>query len=183
MKVSQFLKFVEVELTLDNEFFEVVRIKEKVSGDRVVPHVIEPSYGLDRMFYSVLEHAYSYDKKEDYVTLRLRPNIAPIKVGVFPLMDKDGLDVLAMSIYRELHGSGIESYYDTSGAIGRRYARMDEIGTPWCITVDYASIEEGRDKGTVTIRDRDTREQKRIKVNEVNSVIRKMLSDSGGRCT
>jgi len=162
-------------MTLSDEFFEIVRIKEKVSGERVVPHVIEPSYGLDRMFYSVLEHAYSYDEKDDYVTLRLKPNIAPIKVGVFPLMDKDGLDVLAMSIYKELHGSGIESYYDTSGAIGRRYARMDEIGTPWCITVDYASIEEGKDKGTVTIRDRDTREQKRIKASEVRDVIKKML--------
>jgi glycyl-tRNA synthetase len=163
-------------MTLDNEAFEVVRIKEKISGERVVPHVIEPSYGLDRMFYSVLEHAYSYDEKEDYVTLRLRPDIAPIKVGVFPLMDKDGLDVLASSIYKELRGSGIESYYDTSGAIGRRYARMDEIGTPWCITVDYASVEEGKDKGTVTLRNRDTREQKRIKASDAVSVIKKMLS-------
>ena len=163
-------------MTVDGEFFEVVRVKEKVSGERVVPHVIEPSYGLDRMFYSVLEHAYSYNEKDDYVTLRLRPNIAPIKVGVFPLMDKDGLDVLASSIYKELRGSGIEAYYDTSGAIGRRYARMDEVGTPWCITVDYASIEEGKDKGTVTIRDRDTREQKRIKAKDVTAVIKKLLA-------
>ena len=170
-------------VTVDNEttefgeeFFEIVRIKEKVSGERVTPHVIEPSYGLDRMFYSILEHAYSYDEKEDYVTLRLRPNVAPIKVGVFPLMDKDGLDVLASKIYEKLQRSGIESYYDVSGAIGRRYARMDEIGTPWCITVDYESVEKGKNKGTVTIRDRDSREQKRIKVSNVNAVIEKLLS-------
>jgi len=163
-------------ITLNDEFFEVVRIKDKISGERVVPHVIEPSYGLDRIFYSILEHAYSYDKKEDYTTLRLRPNVAPIKVGVFPLMDKDGLDVLASSIYEDLHRNGIESYYDASGAIGRRYARMDEVGTPWCITVDYQSIEDGPDKGTVTVRERDTGEQKRIKVEDVRKTIEDMLS-------
>ena len=163
-------------MQLTDEFFEVTRVKEKVSGERVIPHVIEPSHGLDRIFYSILEHAYSYDEKEDYVTLRLRPNVAPIKVGVFPLMDKDGLDVLASSIYEDLRKNGIEAYYDTSGAIGRRYARMDEIGTPWCITVDYESVEKGKDHGTVTIRDRDTREQKRIKAADVTKVITKLLS-------
>ncbi|MCL1984433.1 MAG: glycine--tRNA ligase [Methanomassiliicoccaceae archaeon] len=162
---------------LGEEFFEVVRIKEKVSGERVIPHVIEPSHGLDRIFYSILEHAYTYDEKEDYVTLRLRPAVAPIKVGVFPLMDKDGLDVLAASIYKELQSGGIPSYYDTSGAIGRRYARMDEIGTPWCITVDYGSVEEGKDKGTVTIRDRDTREQRRVDSKDIVKVINAMLSE------
>jgi len=163
-------------MTLNDEFFEIVRIKDKISGERVIPHVIEPSYGLDRIFYSILEHAYSYDEKEDYVTLRLRPNVAPIKVGVFPLMDKDGLDVLASSLYEDLHRNGIGSYYDASGAIGRRYARMDEVGTPWCITVDYQSIEEGPDKGTVTIRERDTKEQKRIKIKDVRKTIEDMLS-------
>jgi glycyl-tRNA synthetase len=167
------------EMQFGEEFFDVVRVKEKVSGERVVPHVIEPSHGLDRIFYSILEHAYSYDKKDDYVTLRLRPNVAPIKAGVFPLMDKDGLDVIARTIYEKLQTGGIESYYDTSGAIGRRYARMDEIGTPWCITVDYESIEEGANKGTVTIRDRDTREQKRIRADQVTEVISKLLSGTG----
>ncbi|MDR0778641.1 MAG: glycine--tRNA ligase [Methanomassiliicoccaceae archaeon] len=166
-------------MQLGDEFFEVVRIKEKISGERVIPHVIEPSYGLDRIFYSILEHAYSYDEKDDYVTLRLRPGVAPIKVGVFPLMDKDGLDVLSLSVYEGLQMSGIESYYDTSGAIGRRYARMDEIGTPWCITVDYESVEKGKNNGTVTIRDRDTREQKRIKIDDVNSVIKELLAGKG----
>ena len=163
-------------ITLGEEFFEVASIKEKISGERVTPHVIEPSHGLDRIFYTILEHAYSYDEKDDYVTLRLKPNVAPVKAGVFPLMDKDGLDVLAFSIYESLRKSGIEAYYDTSGAIGRRYARMDEIGTPWCITVDYGSVEEGEHKGTVTLRDRDTREQKRIKASEAGKIISEMLS-------
>ncbi|MCL2607207.1 MAG: glycine--tRNA ligase [Methanomassiliicoccaceae archaeon] len=163
------------DMEIGSEFFEVVNIKEKVSGERVIPHVIEPSYGLDRIFYSILEHAYNYDEKEDYVTLRLKPGVAPVKVGVFPLMDKDGLDTIATSIYEKLRMNGIECYYDTSGAIGRRYARMDEIGTPWCITVDYDTIEDGVGKDTVTIRDRDTKEQRRIRIDDVNRTVADML--------
>ncbi|MCL2786352.1 MAG: glycine--tRNA ligase, partial [Methanomassiliicoccaceae archaeon] len=163
-------------MTVNKELFDVVRVNEKVSGERVIPHVIEPSHGLDRIFYSILEHSYSYDDKDEYVTLSLRPNVAPIKAGVFPLMDKDGLDVLAAQIYEKLRSIGIEAYHDTSGAIGRRYARMDEVGTPWCITVDYESVEEGSGKGTVTIRDRDTREQRRVKADDVCSVITELLA-------
>ena len=162
------------EIVLDGELFEVVRVKEKVSGERVVPHVIEPSYGLDRIFYSVLEHAYFHDAKEDYTTLRLKPEVAPIKVGIFPLMEKDGLDTLAMEIYSKVHSPTAEAYYDGSGTIGKRYARMDEIGTPWCITVDYESLE-GKNKGTVTIRERDTTAQKRIPVDSVPAIIRSLL--------
>ena len=163
------------EIVLDDSLFEVVTVKEKVSGERVVPHVIEPSYGLDRIFYSVLEHAYTYDKKEDYTVLKLAPEVAPIKVGVFPLMEKDGLDTLAMDIYKKIHSPETEAYYDGSGTIGKRYARMDEIGTPWCITVDYESLS-GDTKGTVTIRDRDTTLQKRIKVDSVQKTIGSLLS-------
>ena len=86
------------EIVLDGDMFEVVKVKEKVAGERIVPHVIEPSHGLDRIFYTVLEHAYSYDKDKDYTTLRLAPEVAPIKVGVFPLMEKDGLDTFAKDL-------------------------------------------------------------------------------------
>jgi glycyl-tRNA synthetase len=137
--------------------------------------VIEPSHGLDRIFYSVLEHAYAYDEKEDYTTLKLAPEVAPIKVGIFPLMEKDGLDKLALDIYDKVHSPSTEAYYDGSGNIGKRYARMDEIGTPWCITVDYESLE-GPQKGTVTIRDRDTTAQKRIPAASVPSIIKTLLS-------
>ena len=164
------------DVTLTEEFFEVVRVKEKISGDRVVPHVIEPSHGLDRIFFTVLEHAYVYDEKDDYVTLKLNPSVAPVKVGVFPLMEKDGLDNIAMNLYEQLRMCGIESNYDGSGAIGRRYARMDEIGTPWCITVDYETIEEGSKKGTVTIRERDSKEQKRIPLDSVRETILSLIS-------
>jgi len=160
------------EIELGSEFFEVVKRKEKVAGERVIPHVIEPSHGLDRIFYSVLEHAYRYDKEKDYVVLGLAPAVAPIKVGVFPLMEKDGLDTMAKDIYDKVHTSRVEAYYDGSGTIGKRYARMDEVGTPWCITVDYDSLEDG----TVTIRDRDTTEQKRIPAKEAASIIDALLA-------
>ncbi len=162
-------------MELESELFEVVRVKEKVAGKRVIPHVIEPSCGLDRIFYSVLEHAYSYDEKEDYTVLRIRPEVAPIKVGVFPLMEKDGLDDLAREIYEELQMSGLNSLYDGAGTIGKRYARMDEVGTPYCITVDYEALE-GDTKGTVTIRDRDSKAQKRIAVADIEKVIRSLMA-------
>jgi len=160
------------EIELGSEFFEVIKRKEKVAGERVIPHVIEPSHGLDRIFYSVLEHAYCYDEEKDYVVLKLAPAVAPIKVGVFPLMEKDGLDTMAKEIYEKVHTSRVEAYYDGSGTIGKRYARMDEVGTPWCITVDYDSLEDG----TVTIRDRDTTEQKRIPASDAARIVDELLA-------
>ena len=163
------------EMVLESELFEVVRVKEKIAGKRVVPHVIEPSCGLDRIFYSVLEHAYDYDAKEDYTVLHIKPEVAPIKVGVFPLMEKDGLDEIARDIQEKLQLSGLNSLYDGAGTIGKRYARMDEVGTPYCITVDYEA-KEGATKGTVTIRDRDSKEQKRIRIEDAEKVIRSLMA-------
>ncbi|MBO7409949.1 MAG: glycine--tRNA ligase [Candidatus Methanomethylophilaceae archaeon] len=162
-------------IEIGSDLFEVVRVKEKVAGKRVVPHVIEPSCGLDRIFYSVLEHAYDYDEKEGYTVLHIKPEVAPIKVAVFPLMEKDGLDDIARDIYEKLQLSGLNSLYDGAGTIGKRYARMDEVGTPFCITVDYESME-GDTKGTVTIRDRDSRDQKRIRIDDAERVIRSLMA-------
>ena len=162
-------------MELESELFEVVRVKEKVAGKRVVPHVIEPSCGLDRIFYSVLEHAYDHDDKEDYTVLHIKPEVAPIKVGVFPLMEKDGLDDVARGIYEKLQMSGLNSLYDGAGTIGKRYARMDEVGTPYCITVDYEALE-GETKGTVTIRDRDSKAQKRIRIEDAEQVVRSLMA-------
>ncbi len=167
------------EIVLDGDLFEVAAVKEKITGERVVPHVIEPSHGLDRIFYTVLEHSYSRDAKEDYTVLRLKPAVAPIKVGVFPLMEKDGLDDMARRIYESVHTHRVEAYYDGSGTIGKRYARMDEIGTPWCITVDYDALPGGEHEGTVTIRDRDSKEQKRIPAEKVAAVIDELMA---GKC-
>lgn len=162
------------EIILTDEFFEVRKVTEKVNGERVIPHVIEPSYGLDRIFYSVLEHAYFFDEKRDYSVLRLAPEVAPIKVGVFPLMDKDGLDVMAKDVFANVHSACSPAYYDDSGTIGKRYARMDEIGTPWCITVDYESLK-GPDEGTVTIRERDTGNQKRIPADRAAEIVMQLI--------
>lgn len=150
--------------------YEVSERKEKVSGRKLVPHVIEPSYGVDRLLFSLLDHAYS--KKDDYVVLRLKGLVAPIKVGVFPLMARDGLDEIAIGIFDSLAKAGIAAYYDDSGSIGRRYARMDEVGTPFCVTVDY----DTKSDDTVTVRDRDSAEQIRVKKEEVTEVVEALIS-------
>ena len=145
--------------------YEIVETKEKQSGDKFVPHVIEPSYGIDRILYCLLEHNYHEGKKkgEEYRILKLNPIIAPIKVGVLPLISDERLIKIANEIDRDLREAGIKTYYDEGGSIGRRYARMDEVGTPFCITVDHDSLKDN----TVTIRDRDTTKQVRIKINAI----------------
>jgi glycyl-tRNA synthetase len=158
-------------ITLESKYFEVVKVKEKVNGEKVVPHVIEPSHGLDRILYTCLEHAYSITP-DGYVTMKLKTATAPIKVGVFPLMSKDDLDTIAMDLDSKLRRQGITTAFDDSGSIGRRYARMDEVGTPYCVTVDY----EAKEKGRVTIRDRDTTQQKWIPLGEVVRDVEALLN-------
>ena len=153
--------------------FKVILKREKVAGRKLVPHVIEPSYGVDRILYAVLDHSYS--KKDDYVTLRLKGLVAPIKVGIFPLMAKDGLDEIASGISDAVSKAGFAAYYDDSGSIGRRYARMDEVGTPCCVTVDY----ESKTDGTVTMRERDSTKQIRIKQELVPKAIEALISGAG----
>jgi glycyl-tRNA synthetase len=157
-------------LHVPSSCFEVSTRKEKVSGRKLVPHVIEPSYGVDRMLYAVLDHSYS--KKDDYVTLRLKGLVAPIKVGVLPLMAKDGLGEIASRILEAVSEAGFAAYYDDSGSIGRRYARMDEVGTPCCVTVDY----DTKTDGTVTIRERDSADQIRVKQEIVPKAVGALLS-------
>jgi glycyl-tRNA synthetase len=158
------------DIEIGPECFEIKKVKEKTSGRKYVPSVIEPSYGIDRIFYTVLEHAYF--EEDDYVTLRLFPQIAPIKVGVFPLMAKEDLSKKSKPIDEMLRAQGIMTYYDESGSIGRRYARMDEVGTPFCITVDYDTLKDD----TVTIRDRDSKEQVRVNISEISDVLRGLLA-------
>lgn len=165
----------EIELEIEGEKLKVpvecikkVRREEKVSGRKFVPHVIEPSYGLDRIIYALLDHAFS--SEEDYMRLRLRGKAAPVKLGVFPLVGKDGLDTLAMQIFRRISSLGVACYYDDSGSIGRRYARMDEIGTPFCVTLDYDTLENN----TVTLRDRDTAEQIRVEIDRLPEIALKV---------
>ena len=150
--------------------FEVVKATKKISGDKFVPHVIEPSYGVDRILYCLLEH--SFRKDGDYVTLSIKGSVAPIKAGVFPLMARDGLDDIALQIHDSLVAAGITAFFDDAGSIGRRYARMDEVGTPCCVTVDYQT----KDDGTVTLRNRDTKEQVRVRKERVAAEVSDALA-------
>jgi glycyl-tRNA synthetase len=147
-----------------------------IRGEDIVPHVIEPSYGIDRMCYAVLEQAYDEDiaDGEMRTVMHLSPKVAPVQVAVFPLMTRDGLDTIADEITLTFHKRGILAEYDDSGAIGRRYRRQDEIGTPFAITVDY----ETKESNTVTLRDRDTMKQIRIPITKLPEIVGALLDGS-----
>ena len=122
-------------------------------GSRYVPHVVEPSYGLDRLVYIVLEN--SYEEKDNRIVMRFPKELAPYQVAVFPLVKKDGIKELAEEVRDMLQAKGFWVTFDIGGSIGRRYARVDEIGTPLAVAVDY----DTKEKGVLTIRDRDSWEQ------------------------
>jgi glycyl-tRNA synthetase len=145
---------------------EIVREKVEEKGRRFVPHVVEPSFGLDRLVYVALE--YAYKTKEGRAILSFPRDIAPIQVGVYPLVSKDGLPEKAREIHQMLVKEGFTVEYDESGSIGRRYARADEIGTPLGITVDYQTLEDN----TVTIRNRDSWKQVRTEIERLPSLLR-----------
>ncbi len=149
-----------VEVPIEQTGFTVETVTER--GEHKTPHVIEPSMGIDRTVYAILVHAYDEDEidGEERTVLRLPPEMAPTLVGVFPLMDKDGMGERARDLAADLRDAGLSVSYDDSGAIGRRYRRQDEIGTPYSVTVDYESLETD----TVTVRDRDTTEQARVAI-------------------
>lgn len=168
-------------IVIDGQSFEIPEdaytikeVEEKTTGDRFIPSVIEPSYGLDRVIYSALTSSYHSGVKEGepYVRLELPPAVSPIKAGVFPLMPKDGLEDIAMGINHKLKDLGMVTFYDGSGTIGRRYARSDEIGIPFCVTADY----ESKDDNCVTIRERDTTDQKRVPIDDVPGVLHGLLT-------
>jgi len=140
------------------EHVEILHKKIEEKGRRFIPHVVEPSFGSDRLTYIALE--YAYRKREDRALLSFPKEIAPIQVGVFPLVNKDGLPEKAKQVYDALLNEGFTVEYDDSGSIGRRYARADEVGTPLGLTIDYQTLEDD----TVTLRDRDTWEQVRTEI-------------------
>ena len=140
------------------------------NNERYVPYIVETSAGLTRSVLMLLADAYEEEavgEGDVRTVLRFHPEIAPITVGVFPLVKKDGLSELAHDIERGLRES-FTTFYDQGGAIGRRYRRQDEIGTPYCITIDY----ETKENGTVTLRFRDSMEQIRVPVGDVEAKIR-----------
>ena len=155
--------------------------KDEKPRFQYVPHVIEPSAGADRFTLAVLCEAYTEEdvpdakgKAEKRIVMKFHPRLAPVKAAIFPLVNRDGMDVAARELYRELKAS-FNVVYDQSGAIGRRYRRQDEAGTPFCITVDGDTMKDG----TVTIRDRDTLKQERIPKGEVRARIEALLRPGG----
>ncbi len=149
------------------EYVEIARQKVKERGKRFVPHVVEPSFGSDRMVQFALEYAYRV--KDDRSVLSFPRDIAPIQVGVYPLVSKDGLPEKALQVYKMLLDEGFMVEYDEAGSIGRRYARADEIGIPLGITVDYETLKDN----TVTIRDRDSWKQVRSGIEDLPELLHK----------
>ena len=145
---------------------------DTASGERYVPHVIEPAAGVGRTVLALLCDAYDEDDigGEQRTVLRLAPHVAPIKVAVLPLVNKDGQPEKARAIYEDLRQRW-PTEYDSGGSIGKRYRRQDEIGTPFGVTVDHQTMEDD----TVTLRDRDTLEQERVPVAELAAEVERRL--------
>ncbi|MFN3654237.1 MAG: glycine--tRNA ligase [Candidatus Nitrosotenuis sp.] len=148
------------------EKFEVIDDEQKV-----LPHVFEISMGIDRSLYTILEHALREDKQNERVVLSIRPYLAPIHVGVLSLVKKDGLKEKTDEIFLKLKRK-YDAFLDHSGAIGRRYRRLDEVGAPFAITIDHQTLEDD----TVTLRHRDSMQQDRIKISEIDSVLSKAVA-------
>jgi glycyl-tRNA synthetase len=132
---------------------------------KYIPYVIETSVGCDRHVLALLCDAYKTEKvegEEERLVLALKPELAPIKIAILPLMKKDGIEELALKIESSL-SKQYKCDFDASGSIGKRYRRQDEVGTPYCLTVDYDSLE----KNTVTIRHRDTMKQDQVNLSQL----------------
>ncbi len=159
----------DFDLTQHAEFSgEKLEYFDQASGERYVPHVIEPAAGADRATLAFLVDAYDEEELdgETRIVLRLHPRLAPVKVAILPLVKKDGQPELAREAFEALRGL-MTTEYDEGGSIGKRYRRQDEIGTPWCVTVDHQSIEDR----TVTLRERDSLEQSRVSIDELPALL------------
>lgn len=161
--LSQHTKYSGVDLSYQTE-----------TNEKIIPFVIEPSWGVDRLTLALLVDAYEEQEvnKETRTVLHLSPKLAPVKVAVFPLLaNKEELVNIAKKIFDNLKYE-FKTMLDTSGNVGKRYRRQDEIGTPYCVTVDFQSLEDS----TVTIRDRDTMQQIRIKIEEIDNYVKEKLA-------
>jgi glycyl-tRNA synthetase len=140
------------------------------NGEKVVPHVVEPSFGIDRTIYAILLYCYRDGKERGWEWFAFPPKIAPYVAGIFPLVNKDGLPEKALEVFNSLKPC-YDVFHDDSGSIGKRYARADEIGVPCNITIDHKTLEDD----TVTIRDRDTTKQVRVPVKDLKEILWKVL--------
>ena len=150
--------------------FSGTNLQYNDNGEKFLPWILETSMGLGRIFLAVLCEAYTKEILEDgseRTVLRLKKNIAPTKVAILPLMKKDGLSEKAMEIFENIAGEFSSTFSDAS-SVGKRYRKQDELGTPYCVTVDYKTLEDQ----TVTIRNRDTMEQERVEVSRLKNYLR-----------
>lgn len=146
-------------------------IFDEETKKKVLPEVVaEPSLGVDRTFLVFMFDAYNYDKERDNIVLKLHPKLAPVKAAILPLVKKGGLAEKAQEIFKDL-SEHIPVVYDQSGTVGRRYARNDEQGTPYCVTIDFETLEQD----DVTIRDRDSTAQVRVKIGVLQDVLMKLI--------
>ncbi len=146
---------------------------KRADGSKIYPYVIEPSFGVDRLLLAILVDAYWEDVKHSRIVLRFLPKIAPVKIAVFPLVaNKSNLINKANQIYQKLRKLKLKVAWDDRGNIGKRYYSQDEIGTPWCVTVDFQTLKDN----TVTVRERDTTKQERVKVDKLDSYFLNQLS-------
>src|SRR4051794_1230258 len=144
------------------------------SGERYVPHVVEPAAGADRATLAFLVDAYDEEQVdgEQRTVLKLHPRLAPVKVAVLPLVRKDGQPELAQEVFAAVRGA-VQAEYDEGGSIGRRYRRQDEIGTPYCVTIDHQSLEDR----TVTLRERDSLAQERVAIGDLPALLAGRLAE------
>ncbi|MCX8179612.1 MAG: glycine--tRNA ligase [Candidatus Aenigmarchaeota archaeon] len=142
------------------------------NGRKIIPHVVEPSFGLERILYFILLESYVVDKQRGWNWLKLPKKLAPFIAGIYPLVSKDGLVEKAKDVYKML--KEFDVFFDESGSIGKRYARADEIGVPLGITIDYQTLEDE----TVTIRDRDSTNQERLKISSLKELLIRKLKDN-----
>jgi glycyl-tRNA synthetase len=156
-------------IALDPSVVRTSTKEEVIASKKLVPHVVEPSFGLDRILLATM--ALCLYRKEDRDILRLPTRIAPVQVGVLPLLTKDDMIAEALAIQASLEAAGVSTFYDESGSIGKRYARLDEIGAPLAVTVDHDTIS----KGLVTIRERDTWEQVSVSTDSLLSKVKELL--------
>lgn len=157
-------------VSVEREHVKIEEIDETINGEWYTPHVVEPAFGIDRIIWHLLDHAWKEEEKngETYSLLSISPLVAPIDAAVLPLMEKDGMDEIALRLHAEICSrNGILSSHDASGSIGRRYARADEVGIPWCITIDHQCLEDN----TATVRRRDDQRQIRCNIDEIPKLL------------
>jgi len=150
-----------------------LKIMDEKTGKKILPHVIcEPSLGVERAFLVFMFDSYFYDEERKNIVLHLHPKIAPIKAAIFPIVKRPELEKIAVNVFDILKKEW-NVVYDESGSIGRRYSRNDEIGTPFCITIDEESIK----KNDVTIRERNTKKQIRVKISELKEILKELINN------